>query len=171
MALTAIRLNIILNNNIKTLTTMAKRLLYTTYTDKAGYTFEEYKNWLIENGKVSYEEIPAHEDDAFYEWANQSVYDDFYYFESNVKYSGYNTECYVTGSVGAWDGRHEIMKTQCETLLKAIRKCINNQDDFEIFADGNAIYVDSYNHDSQYHGGNNFKIVIRGRKIKKDFPY
>ena len=150
---------------------MAKKLLYTTNTEKAGYTFEEYKNWLIESGQVSYEELPAHEDEAFYEWANQSVYDDFRDFESNVKYGEYNTECYVTGSVGLWYGRREIAKTPCDTLLQAIRKCINDQDDFEIFADGNAVYVDSYNHDSQYHGGNHFKIVIRGKKIKGGYLY
>lgn len=150
---------------------MAKHLLYTTDAKKAGYTFEEYKNWLIESGNVSYEEIPYKEDEDFYEWANQSLTDDYHAFESNVKHCEYNTECYVTGSVGAWDGRHEIMKTECDSLLRAIRKCIDDQDDFEIFANGNAVYVDSYNHDSQYHGGNHFKIVIRGKKIKGGWLY
>lgn len=145
---------------------MAKHLLYTTDAEKAGYTFEEYKNYLIESGKVCYEELPVRKDEDFYEWAEMRVYQDYHDFESNIVYGSYNTACYVTGSVGQWDGRHEIAKTPCDTLLQAIRKCIKSQDDFEIYADGNAVYVDSFNHDSQYHGGNHFKIVIRGKKIK-----
>jgi hypothetical protein len=171
MALTAIRLNIILNNNIKTLTTMAKRLLYTTDYRKAGYTLELYREEMEQSGDFSYEELPFEENEDFWEWANRCVNDDFDDLIDNIKYGKFNTECYITGSVGLWYGRREIAKTDCDTLIDAINKCINGQDDFEIYADGHAIYVNSYNHDSQYHGGNEFKIVIRGKKIPKDFPF
>ena len=150
---------------------MAKKLIFTTDSTKAGYTFKEYKNWLIESGNISFEEMPAREDEDFYRWANDGVDEDFLCLMENITYSDYNTACYITGSVGLWYGRREIAKTPCNTLYNAINKCINGQDDFEIYIDGNAIYVNSYNHDSQYHGGNEFKIVIRGKKIKKDFPF
>ena len=150
---------------------MAKKLIFTTDYTNAGYTFDEYKKYLFESGNVSFEDIPVCEDEDFYEWVNDGIDEDFRDLKENIKYSGYNTECYITGSVGLWCGRREIAKTYCDTVIDAIEKCIKGQDDFEIYIDGNAIYVNSYNHDSQYHGGNNFKIVIRGKKIKKDFPY
>ena len=150
---------------------MAKKLIFTTDYQRAGLTFEEYKNFLIECGNFAYDELPEKEDDAFWEWASEQQQFEFDDLRENIKYSKYNTECYITGSVGLWYGRREIAKTPCDTLLDAIEKCIREQDDFEIYADGNAVYVNSYNHDSRFHGGNCFKIVIKGKKIKGGYLF
>jgi len=150
---------------------MAKKLIFTTDYTKAGLTFEYYKEFLTESG-VALDELPTSvEKSNFWEWVNDEQDMEFNDLKENIKYGAYNTECYITGSVGLWCGRREIAKTHCDTLLEAIQKCINDQDDFEIYVDGNAVYVDSYNHDSRFYGGNYFKIVIKGKKIKGGYLF
>lgn len=146
---------------------MAKKLIYSTDADKMGYSFKEYQEQQRELDNP----VPEKEDSDFWEWRSEMHQMDFDDFMSNVKYCEYNTRCYVTGSVGFWYGRRELARNDFDTLIEAIHKCINDQDDFDIFTDGNAVYVDSYNHDSRFHGGNHFKIVICGKKIKGGYLF
>ena len=150
---------------------MAKRIYFTSNEQDAGYTFEEYKTYLMECQDIPKEELPTEENCDYYNWAAEMVSQDLDDLFENLKYSKYNTRCYVTGSVGLWYGREEIVRTYFDTLDAAIRKCLNGQDNAEIKADGNAVYVYTTNHDSVYHGGNDFKIVIVGKKIKGGYLY
>lgn len=140
-----------------------KRLQLTT--DSTIYKLEDYNQFMMD----MYEDFTPLEskNEAFYEWASDCIRQDVEDFFDNVKYSQYNTPCYITGTLGLWDGRHTIERVDCNTLEDAIYKCYGKSDNVEIYADGNAVYVNAYHHD----GCNEFKIVIKGKKIKGGYLF
>lgn len=134
-----------------------KRLIYDS---QRLYTLEEYNDYLYytESNKPKKEE----EDDEFYDWVSnmqQMDYDDFW---MNLKCSEYNLPCYVRGSLGLWNGKHEIERRDFDNLESAMSACFGECNDAKVYCDGNGVYVDAYHHD----GCNHFKIIIKGKKIK-----
>ena len=78
-------------------------------------------------------------------------------FFGNIKYSKWRDEyCIIVGSLGLWDGKHEIMPTLVYGLDNAISKCIGNADDCKIYIEDNTIKISAYHHD----GTNTFSVLI-----------
>lgn len=98
-------------------------------------------------------------DSAFIEW----VYGEYLNSEwidllDNIKhYSKYgNTPCVITGSLGLWNGRHNIYATKCDDLVSAINKCVGNAQNVVIRLNNGCIEVNAMHHD----GTNCFEIHI-----------
>lgn len=60
----------------------------------------------------------------------------------------------ITGTLGLWTGTHEIEPVITDNNLKAIYKCLQSADYFEIYKDDNDYIVNAYHHD----GTNRFRI-------------
>ena len=60
----------------------------------------------------------------------------------------------ITGTLGLWTGIHEIEPVITDSNLKAIYKCLQSADDFEIYRDNNDYVVNAHHHD----GTNKFRI-------------
>lgn len=63
----------------------------------------------------------------------------------------------IYGTLGLWDGKHDIYPEECDDWETAIRKCIGRDiEDFEIYQAGNwTVYIDAHHHD----GTNRFKLT------------
>lgn len=62
----------------------------------------------------------------------------------------------IDGSLGLWDGKHKIQPVEEPSWDRAIRRCLNNMDSFEIYQSGKyTIYIDAHHHD----GTNRFKLT------------
>lgn len=98
---------------------------------------------------------------------NGFFYDDFG-SHSNLTYSKIG-DCpvVITGSLGLWDGRKEIVPVTCDSVSKAIYKCIDY--DYQcIYEDENGdLFVEDYHHD----GINVFKIslLVDGKQVPVRF--
>lgn len=65
----------------------------------------------------------------------------------------------ITGTLGLWNGVHEIIPVECNTISEAIDKCIGRDTNDIIFkTDDKDYYIDCYHHD----GVNKFKIELNG---------
>ena len=61
----------------------------------------------------------------------------------------------ITGTLGLWDGRHDIMPVETETVKEALNKCLGSCDHIAIWSEGEGLlYVETYHHD----GTNQFQI-------------
>lgn len=130
------------------------------YDSQYPYTLEDYNEYLHCIG--SNEPEKEEEDDEFHDWVLdefQRNSDDFW---ENLRSCSYNLPCYVRGSLGLWDGRHEIERKDFDNLESAMSACFGECNDAKVYCDGNGVYVDAYHHD----GCNHFKIIIKGKKIK-----
>lgn len=82
-------------------------------------------------------------------------------FFSNIKYSSIKDEkVVILGTLGLWNGTHDIIPVICDNIEIAINKCINNMDDFKISQENGSICVEAYHHD----GTNNFTIKLLNEK-------
>ena len=98
-------------------------------------------------------------DSAFIEW----VYGEYLNSEwidllDNIKhYSKYgNSPCVIMGSLGLWNGRHNIYTTKCDDLVSAINKCVGSAQNVVIRLNNGYIEVNAMHHD----GTNCFEIHI-----------
>lgn len=63
----------------------------------------------------------------------------------------------ITGTLGLWNGTHEIIPVECESLSEAITKCIGRDtENLVIKEDENKYYVSC----SHYDGTNRFTITF-----------
>ena len=129
--------------------------------DDYDYSLEEYQQYYKEEYGV--EEI---DDTNFTDWLysgfNLAMQDLFV----NLEYSKYNQPCVVLGSVGPWRGRFDIETEKCETLVDALKKCLNGVDFSKITLTKGKIEVIGIHHD----GRNYFDIHLlneRGQKTIK----
>lgn len=60
----------------------------------------------------------------------------------------------ITGTLGVWTGTHEIKPVILDNNLKAIFKCLQSADDFEIYKDDNDYIINAHHHD----GTNKFRV-------------
>ena len=80
-----------------------------------------------------------------------------------------NNECIVTGTLGLWNGRHNIIPCVCNDVLSAIQQC-SNGNEFIIDQYEKHIEIYSYHHD----GVNHYKIHLlnsRGLKLHHKGSY
>lgn len=133
---------------------MAKKNNYVAYDSNLYYT-EEAEEWYKEY--VAECESDGTTPMGLYVWQAEMAEMDRDDFFDNLRCEKYG-RTKITGSVGCWDGRHEIMPVWCDTLKDAIWKCADGQDGFTVVAWKSKICVTSWNHDSRYHGPNSFVL-------------
>ena len=124
--------------------------LDTYYT--GGYSYKDYLEFCKDN-----EIEPGEEDgERYWSWIHQQIADDVECFFDNLMYAEDNVKgaCVVSGSLGLWDGRHEIEPKEFESLEKAIKACWGDTSDIRAWTKGGVLYVNELHHD----GTNCFEI-------------
>jgi hypothetical protein len=128
-----------------------KHTILTTEID--GYTYADYVEWCNDMDEEPGDEFS----DKYYEWARQEA--DFAYESDwdNIKgYEPYNRKVVVNGTLGLWDGRHEIMPREFDSVQDAIVACYGRSImDIVVEWDNGTILVSAYHHD----GTNRFEIT------------
>ena len=140
-----------------------KFLILTTSTD--GLTYEEYVDWCKDNGITPAE----NESQAFYDRQYGQMRDNYDSDMDNItSCSKYDVDVQITGDLDLWDGKHTIEPVGCSTVAEAIRKCIKNSDDCDVWFNDGAIEVEAKHHD----GTNHFTIrAITSHGKEKRLPY
>ena len=123
-----------------------------------GYSYEDFvdyckeENWDMQEDEL---EIPAEYSESYREWVQEQIEEDIECFFANLQYSDANkTPVVVTGSLGLWWGRPSIEDTLIESLLAAVKKCVEECDYFKVYSEEGVLYVESSHHD----GTNYFEI-------------
>lgn len=135
---------------------MAKTILYTS--DYPSY--EQYKEYCEEYECMSENEIPAEDSQEFICWANSEQSANWLDFDMALRDYAKKQKgdgFMITGSLGLWDGRHDIYPTFVKTLRAAVEKCAENGDYIKVELDDelNVIEVSVSHHD----GTNLFTIL------------
>lgn len=117
------------------------------------FTYDEYLEWCEEMGIE-----PAEENSVeYYQWCNEESQANYEADRDNLEEVEIADETFVvTGSLGLWDGKHEVHPTFVDGLLKAIDYCSRGSEDMKAELDIKAgvINVYGYHHD----GTNCFEI-------------
>ena len=116
-----------------------------------------YENY-VEGCKVNHVEPQAEDSNDYWEYVyetRQMWFDDFFRYGLKSVLS-HDKPCLISGTLGLWDGRHDIQPVKCVNLAKAIKKCFGSCDDYEVEFSYGVIYVTSYHHD----GVNTFEIKL-----------
>ena len=121
-----------------------KKILATTFEDPAGFSYEDYLEFCDING---YE--PAGEDsDGFYNWVYEEIALNYEQDLENIKrFEPYNKPVSVTGTLGLWDGPHDIIPTVLGSVYDAIIECSRSADDVDVEWNDGEIIVKGYHHD------------------------
>lgn len=130
-----------------------------------GFTYEEYKLWCKENGTRPKKDGSQ----EFYDWRVSESRFNFECDMDNIKcFEAYNVPVMVTGTLGLWDGRHEIVPTRKESVHEAIEACFGRSinDIVVSWVDGE-IVVRALHHD----GTNVFSINALSEDGQKSLPY
>jgi hypothetical protein len=133
------------------------------YDSTCEWSYEDYLDWCAEM-----DETPVPEDsEAFYEFVRRQQDNDWDDFEANMGFSAYRDEpCMITGSLGLWNGRPDIIPVKCDCIWDAITKCISNSFSYEcdiVLNDGH-IDVNIHHHD----GTNCFEIHLLSKRGIKE---
>ena len=120
------------------------------------YATREFWYKLDENGELYYDECGEHYDSEGSQWLFEDILE-------NLDDEKYKTEARrfakvkIYGTLGLWDGKHDIYPEECSDWDTAIRKCLGRDiEDFEIYQSGKyTIYIDAHHHD----GTNRFKLT------------
>ena len=129
---------------------------YTMYDNyNINYTewFEEFKEYCMDNDidHTQYNE----DSEYFHNWIYDTLSIEWDDMMSNIKYDKHNNvDCVVVGSLGLWDGRHDIDAKHFPTLDRAINACISGCDYVIIIENEGVINIKGIHHD----GTNNFEI-------------
>ena len=123
--------------------------LYTTRTISA--------DEIAEYCDINEMEQPAEDSENFYDIVYHLRDMDISDFFDNIKYSKWRDKyCLIVGTLGLWDGKHEIIPTLVQGIDNAISKCVGESDDCKIYVEDNTIKVAAYHHD----GTNTFSVLI-----------
>ena len=129
------------------------------YDSTEEWSYEDYKEFCEEMGIT-----PAPEgSDKYYEAVCRQRNNDWDDFEANMKYAGMNnTPCMITGTLGLWNGRPDIIPVKCDTIMDAIHKCLDNgySYDCDIVLNDGHIDVNVHHHD----GTNCFEIHLLSKR-------
>lgn len=131
-------------------------MTYTIYDNhNINYTewFEKFKEYCQDNDidATPYDEYS----DKFHQWIYDTLSMEWDDMLLNLKYDkNNNVDCVVTGTLGLWDGRHNIDTKHFPTLEKAIYACITNCEYIVITEEEGVINVTATHHD----GTNYFEI-------------
>lgn len=129
------------------------RTLYNNYDINYTEWFDSFKEYCMDNDidHTQYDE----DSERFHNWIYDMLSMDWDDLMTNIKYDkNNNVDCVVTGSLGLWDGRHDITARHFSTLEKAINTCVSGCDYIIITENEGAINIKGIHHD----GTNNFEI-------------
>ena len=140
-----------------------KHMLLSTDTDQ--YTYEDYKEWCDEcDVEDTYREV-ADGSNEFYNWVYEQINEDIQCDKVNMRYSEYaNRDFLITGTLGLWDGKHDIKPVFKHGLCEAIDKCISGSDtwDYDVFLNDDEDYITVH---AKHHDGTNvFEIHMLTRE-------
>lgn len=140
-----------------------KHMLLSTDTDQ--YTYEDYKEWCDDcDVEDIYREV-AEGSDEFYDWVHEQIYEDIQCDKMNMQYSEYaDRDFIITGTLGLWDGKHDIKSVFKHGLCEAIDKCISGSDtwDYDVFLNDDEDYITVH---AKHHDGTNvFEIHMLTRE-------
>ena len=139
---------------------------YTILTTSAdGFEYEDYLEFCEANGIEPYDE----DSDHFFEWCQEESNFNFEADMDNIhSCKQYNVPVLVTGSLGLWDGRHEITAKVFPTVYDAIQAMLGRDiRDIEAKFEDGAINVWAYHHD----GCNSFTINALSAKGQRKAQY
>lgn len=131
--------------------------ILTTSTD--GFKYEEYLDFCEVNDME-----PGEKDSKeFNDWCQEESKINFDTDLDNVRTcKQYNVPVVISGTLGLWDGTHEISPVTCNSVHEAIVKCINDMDDCDVWFNDGAIEVEAKHHD----GTNKFMIhPVSGKRL------
>ena len=131
----------------------------TNYFDTDPASYADSRDAFMEDCEFN-DLDPGTED--FNEWCARCARDDFDDFLDNLRYSKENDRpCIITGTLGLWDGRHEVIPVEMETLEAAVKRCIGESTETaEGFLEDGVFTVKARHHD----GTNVFTISPVGGK-------
>lgn len=142
-----------------------KHMLLSTDTDQ--YTYEDYKKWCDECDIPEDERFGEDEDGGhlFYDWLDEQINEDIHCDKMNMRYSEYAERNFIiTGTLGLWDGKHDIKPVFKHGLCEAIDKCISGSDtwDYDVFLNDDEDYITVH---AKHHDGTNvFEIHMLTRE-------
>jgi hypothetical protein len=129
------------------------RTLYDNHNINYTEWFEAFKEYCMDNDidHTQYNE----ESERFINWLYDSLSMDWDDLMTNIKHDkDNNVDCIVTGSLGLWDGRHDIDAKHFPTLDRAIVACVSGCDYITITENEGIVNIKGIHHD----GTNNFEI-------------
>ena len=129
------------------------RTLYDNHNINYAEWFVAFKEYCMDNDldHTQYNE----DSERFLNWLYDSLSMDWDDLMTNIKYDrNNNVDCVVTGSLGLWDGKHDIDAKHFPTLDRAINACISGCDYIIITENEGVIKIKGIHHD----GTNNFEI-------------
>ena len=137
---------------------MNKRELYKgdytlATTDILQFDYLDFKDWYLDNYDVEDEdEIPDEHSSEFWDWCADEWECDL----DNIKCCGkYNVPCVITGTLGLWNGRPDIIPVKMDSVYDAIMKIARSGvDDIDVKFVNGIIEVQGHHHD----GTNCFEI-------------
>lgn len=129
--------------------------ILTTSTD--GFTYEDYVDYCEDNGIK-----PAKQDSPeYYNWVYGERDLNFESDMDNISTcKQYKTKVVAEGKLGLWDGHHTVIPRFFDNVADAIRACIEDCDDCNVWYNDGAIEVEGYHHD----GTNSFTIHALSKK-------
>ena len=134
-----------------------RRTIATTVNNPRDFDYWDY----VEFCEINNIEPAPEDSDDFYDWAAEETAADFDEDMANVKgFKPYQRRVTITGTLGLWDGRHEISPVERESVYDAIMACADGCADIEVEWEDGVITVYGHHHD-----GTN---VL---KIGNDLPY
>lgn len=129
------------------------RTLYDNHNINYTEWFEGFKEYCVDNDidHTQYNE----DSEYFHNWIYDILSMDWDDLMCNIKYDkNNNVDCVVTGSLGLWDGRHDIGTKHFPTLDRAINACVSGCDYIIITENEGVINIKGIHHD----GTNCFEI-------------
>lgn len=123
------------------------RHIIATTSDR--YSYEDYLDYCEGNRMTPAEDGSA----VFYEWCQEDAESCFLEDLENIK-EFYDEPVIVRGTLGLWDGKHEIVPSRKESVYDAIKDCYSGCEDVDVEWDDGVIVVRAYHHD----GCNVFEI-------------
>lgn len=129
------------------------RTLYDNHNINYTEWFEEFKGYCMDKDidHTQYNE----DSERFLNWLYDTLSMDWDDLMTNIKCDrNNNVDCVVVGSLGLWDGRHNIDAKHFPTLDRAINACISGCDYIIITENEGVISIKGIHHD----GTNNFEI-------------
>ena len=117
--------------------------ILTTSTD--GFEYSDYLEHCEINGITP----KGENSDDFYEWCEEMAMENYEDDLDNIRNCRqYNVPVVVTGTLGLWDGTHDILARYFDSVYDAVKACIS-RDSLDVearFVSGH-IEVDAHHHD------------------------
>jgi hypothetical protein len=132
---------------------MGKKITYIDTYNHDGLTYNDYLEYCDEEDWT-----PGDEDsEEYYEWLWKETEFNVECTFDNIKYSKVcNRPCVISGTLGLWNGNHDIYLTMCNNLLTAIKKCWGSANDLIMELEDGVVTVQAMHHD----GTNSFEIRL-----------